>query len=668
MRWLIFIAAVCLYQVSAKDPAKVSQKVLKRSFTIDFDHDTFQKDGKPFFYVSGIMHYFRVPFYYWEDRLDKMYAAGMDAVQTYVAWNLHEPMPGVYDFKDQQDLPAFLTAAQKAGLLVILRVGPYICGEWEYGGFPAWLLSDNETMTVRTMDKKYLAAVDRWLGVVLPLIKPYLYSNGGPIIMVQMENEYGSYKTEACSPRGPQYLRHLRDTFLSHLGNDFVLFTTDGSTLDYMKCGTVDGAYATVDFAPDPNATKAFADMRKHNPKGPLVDSECYTGWLDHWGGGHHRGSTDILIQGLQANRDIKASTSLYMFEGGTNFGYMSGADPGFALCPTSYDYDSPLTEAGDITPKYMALRKFVSQYKVLPKVPENSTKYQHGPILMRKVGSVVELMKVITSPPLTTLFPLNMEQANHFYGFTLYRHVLKKSYVKAEFKATGIRDRGHVLFDGAPSGVLDRYGSNSFQASGKAGQIVDIVVENQGRINYGDDINDNKKGLISNVTFGGEILSHWTMYPIDFTKVFDYLAHKHLPPRQENLKYRSFKKQAPNDPTVYKGEFVLKSAQPADTFLQMCGWTKGQAFINGFNLGRYWPIKGPQVTLYIPAGTLYAAPKPNVLVMVELDGAPSTHNATAHDYVQLVKDPIIDGRCSSPSSIERHRVVLHLATERQRT
>lgn len=645
---LFFLADFCFHQANSKEQASSAT----RSFTIDFDNNTFLKDGKPFFYVSGGMHYFRVPSYYWKDRLQKLVAAGMDAVQTYVAWNLHEPMPGVYDFNGQQDLPAFLTAAQDAGLLVILRVGPYICAEWEYGGLPAWLLSDNETMTVRTVDKKYLAAVDRWLGVFLPMMKPYLYSNGGPIILVQVENEYGSYRAVACSH---DYMAHLRDVFKLHLGNDALLFSTDGNSVDLLKCGAIDGVYAIVDFGPDQDAKQAFAPMRQWNPKGPLVNGECYTGWLDYWGGGHAHGSTATLINGLQAIHNLNASVNMYMFEGGTSFGYMNGADPTFSICPTSYDYDAPLTEAGDITDKYLAIRKFMSQYKMLPKIPDNTPKYAYGPVVLHKVGSVLNMLNVLGSKsPLRTVYPLNMEQANHFYGFVLYRHVLKQTYSSAEFKATGIRDRGYVLFDGIPRGLLDRNSATSFNAFGYPGQTVDIIVENQGRINYGPAINDNKKGLISNVTFGGNILTNWDMYPLHLEKVFSFLEERKLTFRNEKFMQEAKQRQMPYEPTVYKGEFVLQSDKPQDTFLNMCGWFKGQAFINGFNVGRYWPIRGPQVTLFVPAGVLYASPTPNVIVMVELEHAPSTGSAGTVDYVEFVKEPIINGHCFNGSYVER--------------
>jgi len=635
------------------------------SFTIDLDHDTFLKDGQPFKYISGSIHYFRVPYYYWADRLNKMFAAGLDAAQTYVAWNLHEPMPGKYDFAGQQNLSLFLQTAQDAGLLVVLRAGPYICGEWEYGGLPAWLLSDNKPMVVRTMNASYISAVDRWMGVLLPYIKPYLYSNGGPIIMVQVENEYGSYRAVDC---GHDYMSHLRDLFRKYLGNDVILFSTDGNDYGLMQCGAIDGVYGTVDFGPDQGVPAAFDAMRKWNPKGPLVNSECYTGWLDYWGGGHAHGSTDQLVGCLKNIHAMNASVNMYMFEGGTSFGFMNGADPTYSVCPTSYDYDSPLTEAGDITDKYLAIRNFTSTYKKLPPVPANTPKYAYGMVPMNKLGSVLDLLHIVGSQPFTSVYPVNVEQANFFYGFVLYRTVLTQNFGSTELQTPGLRDRGYVLVDGFPRGMLFRNGQLSMNIFAKSGQVLDIIVENEGRINYGPDINNNRKGLTSNVTIGGQVLSGWTMYALDFTKVFVDLP-------DNRLKFRPFSAfssaslfQLPYQPTVYSGMFTLSSTDPApgDTYLKMCGWFKGQAYINGFNVGRYWPVVGPQVTLYVPAGVLYAAPKPNIVVLVELDSSPSTFLSSAQrqsnrvqsdddmvDAIEFVDQPIINSRCFSRSSVE---------------
>uniref|UniRef100_A0A8C0BG59 Galactosidase beta 1 like n=1 Tax=Buteo japonicus TaxID=224669 RepID=A0A8C0BG59_9AVES len=319
-----------------------------RSFQLDYEEDCFRKDGAPFRYVSGSIHYARVPRPAWRDRLLKMYMSGLSAVQVYVPWNYHEPLPGVYDFAGDRDVEAFLDLTAELGLLVILRPGPYICAEWEMvrlamGGL-GWVLQP---------------AVDSWLHVLLPKIKPRLYQHGGNIISVQVENEYGSYY--ACDYG---YLRHLLGSFRALLGSEVLLFTTDGTRAEELRCGTLQGLYATVDFGPGSNVTEAFGAQRQVEPKGPLVNSEYYTGWLDYWGEAHASTSSVRVARGLEDMLQLGASVNMYMFHGGTNFAYWSGADfkDQYKPVTTSYDYDAPLSEAGDPTEKLFAIRTVISK------------------------------------------------------------------------------------------------------------------------------------------------------------------------------------------------------------------------------------------------------------------------------------------------------------------
>jgi beta-galactosidase len=274
-----------------------------RSFTIDYDNNRFLKDGKAFRYISGSFHYFRVPREYWKDRLMKMKAAGLNAVQTYVAWNVHEEEQGKFNFEGNADIEEFFKLAQEVGLYVILRAGPYICAEWESGGFPGWLSRD-PTIQLRSFDEKYLLPVYNYMRQLLPRVKPFLYEFGGPIIMVQVENEYGSFP--ACDKL---YLTYLEMLFRNILGPNVILFTVDGAGVGYLKCGTTDSLYSTVDFGPGTNVSVAFSAMRHYQPNGPLVNSEYYTGWLDHWGGGHANVSdtavTDTLNEILQLNASV---------------------------------------------------------------------------------------------------------------------------------------------------------------------------------------------------------------------------------------------------------------------------------------------------------------------------------------------------------------------------
>ncbi|GAA6082335.1 beta-galactosidase, partial [Tachysurus ichikawai] len=326
------------------------------SFTLDYRNNSFLKDGEYFRYISGSIHYSRIPRIYWKDRLVKMFMSGLNAVQTYVPWNFHEHLPGVYNFSEDRDLESFLKLCKDIGLLVILRPGPYICAEWDMGGLPAWLLKKKD-IVLRSSDPDYLLAVDKWMAKLLPIIKRHLYQNGGPIITVQVENEYGSYFT--CDF---DYLRHLLKLFRYHLGDDVVLFSTDGATVGYLKCGALQGVYATVDFGPGGNVTEAFEAQRHAEPRGPLVNSEFYTGWLDHWGEPHSVVSTEVVVKSLNEILELGANINLYMFIGGTNFAYWNGANTPYAPQPTSYDYDAPLTEAGDLTPKYFAIRDVIKK------------------------------------------------------------------------------------------------------------------------------------------------------------------------------------------------------------------------------------------------------------------------------------------------------------------
>ncbi|NXR79253.1 BGAL galactosidase, partial [Pycnonotus jocosus] len=357
------------------------QNVPERSFEIDYDSNCFVKDGKPFRYISGSIHYSRVPSYYWKDRLLKMKMAGLDAIQTYVPWNYHEPRMGTYDFFGGRDLEYFLQLANDTGLLVILRAGPYICAEWDMGGLPAWLL-EKKSIVLRSSDSDYLEAVERWMGVLLPKMRPYLYQNGGPIIMVQVENEYGSYF--ACDYN---YLRFLLKLFRQHLGDEVVLFTTDGASQFHLKCGALQGLYATVDFAPGGNVTAAFLAQRSSEPKGPLVNSEFYTGWLDHWGHRHSVVPAETIAKTLNEILARGANVNLYMFIGGTNFAYWNGANMPYMPQPTSYDYDAPLSEAGDLTEKYFVLRKVIGMYKQLPEglIPPTTPKFAYGKVRLQK-------------------------------------------------------------------------------------------------------------------------------------------------------------------------------------------------------------------------------------------------------------------------------------------
>ena len=394
-----------------------------RSFVIDYENNCFLKDGKPFRYIAGCFHYFRVPHVYWKDRLMKMKAGGLNSVQTYVAWNIHEPVHGQYNFKGDADLVSFIELANSVGLLVILRPGPYICAEWENGGYPSWLLMKNSSISLRTMDnKQYLSYAESWLSVLLPMMKPLLYSNGGPIISVQVENEYGYYR--ACDLN---YLKFLEELFRKYLGNDVILFSNNGARESLLKCGTIPSLYPTLDIGAGANLDRASAAKRKFAPRGPLVVTEYYPGWLDRWSVPHQTRSAQSVDHTFDKMLAMNVSVVFYMYMGGTNFGFMNGGHYHQTLVTsiTSYDYDAPLTEAGDTTTKFHVLRETIAKYEKIPEIPipPNTTKFAYGKVQMTQLSTFLDAAPKLSAPhgPVNSTFPLTMEQIGQSYGFILY-------------------------------------------------------------------------------------------------------------------------------------------------------------------------------------------------------------------------------------------------------
>jgi beta-galactosidase len=319
----------------------------------------FLLNGQPFNYVSGSIHYFRVPHPYWRDRLQKLRQAGFNTVQTYIPWNAVEPYPGSFNADGQSDYCEFIRVAAEEGLFVILRPGPYICAEVEGGGLPWWLSTASKNITVRTSDPVYLKFVEKYFNFLLPTLVPLLYKNGGPVIMVQVENEYGS--APVCDK---EYMPFLRDLLWRHLGRETVLFTTD--PFMHLDCGRVDGALATIDFGPQPDMSTPFQELRKFQPTGPLVNSEFYPGWFDLWGFKHSTVPAKEVASSLaQLLNNKSISVNMYVFHGGSNFGFSAGGKPdpfgGYRPVPTSYDFDAPLSEAGDMTEKYQVLKEVLN-------------------------------------------------------------------------------------------------------------------------------------------------------------------------------------------------------------------------------------------------------------------------------------------------------------------
>lgn len=582
-------------------------------------------------YISGSLHYSRVPAFYWKDRLTKMRAAGLNAVQTYVPWNFHNPFPDVFRFDGDYDVVQFLKLAQEAGLLVVLRAGPYICGEWEMGGLPSWLLR-NTSIVLRSSDAGYLRKVDEWYSVLFPKLVPLLYENGGPIISVQVENEYGSYFT--CDKN---YLKHLGMTFRQYLGPNTILFTTDGDGNGYLKCGAlVPDLYATVDFGvtTKPN----FSPQRQYEAHGPLVNSEFYTGWLDHWGGPHQRRDGTQFANSLDILLKMNVSVNMYMFEGGTNFGFWNGANSGgnnYSPQPTSYDYDAPLSEAGDPTDKFTLIRNVIQKYEPVPSsVPPATPKAAYGKVAM--TGYVSLFDSSIATAQRSGDDPSTFEEMEQDFGFMLYKNDNVSSTASSfPIIISELHDRASIYWNSQYYGVLTRPGqvagnlTFTINASSAGSGPLELLVENMGRINYGSYIND-QKGIINGVFASNKRISDWTSYSYPLNNT-------------EKLSFQKLDTQStPAITAVFFHATFDAGKQPNDTFLSLANWSKGVAFINNFNLGRYWPAKGPQKTLYVPANILKPSPTLNDIVVFEIDASPCQPPSYTNCYIEFTDMPDI--------------------------
>lgn len=551
----------------------------------------FLLDGSPFRILSGALHYFRIPRAYWDDRLAKARWMGLNTVETYVAWNLHEPRPGEFRFEGNLDLAEFIRRAAAHGLYVLLRPGPYICSEWEFGGLPAWLLAD-PAMRVRCSHPGYLAAVDRYFAALLLRIAPLQITRGGPVLMLQVENEYGSYGDDKA------YLRHLVEQLRAG-GIEVPLFTSDGAGDDMLRAGTLPDLLSTVNgFTP----VKGYRALRRQRTGEPLMTMEFWDGWFDHWGRLRITRSVRATARALDRALAAGGSVNLYMWHGGTSFGFMNGANEFFGKYMadvSSYDYDAPLSEAGDLTPRYHAFRRVIAKYAPVPDgpVPQDTPKMGLAPVsLTERAGLWDSLPAPVPGPT-----PLAMEALGQDYGYVLYRHHLTVP-ARGRLTIAGLRDRAQVFLDGRPLGVLDRnHPRRALQLDAPAGARLDILVENMGRVNFGPGLMD-RKGILDGVLLGSRYLFGWEMFPLPMKD----LSGLHFSPANRL-----------DGPAFYRGRFEV--ADPKDTFLFLPGWTKGTAWVNGFHLGRYWKI-GPQQTLYVPAPVLRAGE--NELVVFEQHGA----------------------------------------------
>ncbi|MCZ0990627.1 glycoside hydrolase family 35 protein [Streptomyces diastatochromogenes] len=560
---------------------------------LQIEGDNFTLDGEPFRIISGGLHYFRVHPDQWADRLRKARLMGLNTVETYVPWNLHQPRPDTFRLDAELDLPAFLDLAAAEGLYVLLRPGPYICAEWEGGGLPSWLLS-TPGIRLRSQDQTYLDAVADYFSRLLPPLLDRLATRGGPVLAVQVENEYGAYDDDTA------HLAHLAD-LLRGLGVDVPLFTCDQP--GDLARGTLPGTLATANFGSQ--SRRGLAALRAHQPTGPLMCTEFWNGWFDRWGGHHVTRDPAQAAQELDELLGMGASVNLYMFHGGTSFGFTNGANDKHTYRPTvsSYDYDAPLDESGDPTDKYDAFREVIAKYAPVPTdpVPRRGAKFTALGVALAESAALFDNLPALGAP-VTAERPLTMEQLGQDFGFVLYETVLPTA-GPALLELEDIRDRAQIFVDGQPVGVLERENHEHAIALvvPRAGSVLRLLVENQGRVNYGPAIHD-RKGLLGQVRLNGTELTGWTQHPLPLHSL-DGLAFTSGPPAV--------------GPVFHRGTFDVDV--PADTFVHLPGWTKGNVWVNGFHLGRFWS-RGPQRSLYVPGPVL--RPGPNEITVLELHAA----------------------------------------------
>lgn len=562
--------------------------------------EDFLLDGEPFRVLSGALHYFRVHPDQWRDRIRKARQMGLNTIETYVAWNAHAPTPDTFDLSGGLDLGRFLDDVAAEGMRAIVRPGPYICAEWANGGLPAWLFASG-TVGVRRDEPLYLAAVSDYLHHLAPVIVPRQIDRGGAVILVQVENEYGAYGSD------PVYLEKL--TALTRaIGVTVPLTTVDQPEPAMLEGGSIPGLHKTASFGS--RSLERLATLREHQPDGPLMCSEFWDGWFDHWGAHHHTTPAADSARDLDDLLGAGASVNIYMFHGGTNFGFANGANDKGVYQPlvTSYDYDAPLDEAGNPTAKYWAFRDVLTRYN--PVAPDDvPVEASPAPALTTRFTHAVALGEVATSFGTWETYDHvpTMEELGRYDGFALYRTEIDvQGTAVVEFAE--VRDRALVSLDGRPVGVLARdHHDRTIALPADARGTLEVLLEDQGRVDYGPRIGETK-GLIGPARLNADPLQRWEAMALDLTDVSSVRdAASPVGPALPALA----------GPVFTVGSFELdEHASPVDLFLATDRWGKGSVWINGFNIGRYWS-RGPQHTLYVPASIL--RPGSNEIIALEL-------------------------------------------------
>ncbi len=574
-------------------------------------HD-FLLDGEPFRVLSGAIHYFRVHPDQWADRIRKARQMGLNTIETYVAWNLHAPQPDVWDTTGRLDLARFLRTVAAEGMTAIVRPGPYICAELDNGGLPTWLHAD-PAVGVRRNEPRYLDAVGAYLDRVNAIVAPAQIDAGGPVILVQVENEYGAYGDDA------DYLQVLTDRVRAG-GITVPLTTVDQPQPAMLRNGSLDRLHRTASFGS--RSVERMAVLREHQPTGPLMSSEYWDGWFDSWGQPHHTTSAAESAADLDALLGLGASVNLYMFHGGTNFGLTNGANDRGVYQPivTSYDYDAPLDEAGRPTAKYWAYREVIARHAPVPAdVPSSPAAVQTGeaPLSRRRSflaavgavggGDVVEAGGAAGARSVATRQLPTFGEVRHDAAVLVHTTSLRRpgptTLVLGE-----VRDRVHVVVDDLCVGILSREHRESMLTLPPVERTLTLVVENQGRVNYGPRIGEDK-GIVGGARIDGTPVTGWRTVALGERDLLAAAAGLATEPTTDGP-VRGL--------SLARAEFTV--TEPADRFLDTAGWGKGIAWVNGFCLGRYWS-RPPQRTLYVPGPVLRTGT--NELVVLELDGAP---------------------------------------------
>jgi beta-galactosidase len=608
------MALACALLATSCATVKTSQP----THTFAIGTNAFLLDGHPFQIRCGEIHAARVPREYWRNRLQMAKAMGLNTVCAYLFWNQIEPEPGKFNWSGRADVMEFCRIAQQEGLWVILRPGPYSCAEWEMGGLPWWLLKDQD-IRLRTRDPRFLQAATNYLHEVGKEFAPLQITHGGPILMVQVENEYGSYGKDAA------YMGELRQAMRA-AGFDVSLFACNPP--GDLKNGCRADLFPVVNFGSDP--AKAFKALRAILPEGPLMCGEFYPGWFDTWGQPHHLGNTPQYLHDLEYMLTNGESFSIYMAHGGTTFGLWSGADHPFKPDTSSYDYDAPISEAGWPTAKFFATRELFAKHlqpgETLPPVPATNAVIAIPPVAATECAPIfANLPKAIRDAT-----PGTMEKYNQGHGCILYRTIIPAG-PATTLAAAEVHDFGFVFLDGRRVGVMDRRTSH-FQVSLPARErpaTLDILVEAMGRVNYGKGIAD-RKGIRAPVTLGGAELTGWKIFelPLDH-KMLEHLKFQKLgsaaasaapdgasPTENVEVEATSTAREARALPAFWRATVTIK--KPGDTFLDMRPWGKGVAWVNGHCLGRYWDI-GPTQTMYVPGPWLKGGR--NQIVILDLLG-----------------------------------------------